>query len=142
MEKRWCSACGEAFEPRPQAPRQSYCAKAECQQSRKRLWQRTKRKTDHDYHENQAQAQSNWRGDHPDYWRRYRESHPDYAADNRQQQRRRNAKRTSRQREKAIANSDASSGTLPVQGTFRLIAIDPVTWAGRHEWLVQITSVS
>lgn len=142
MEKRWCSACGEAFDPRPQAPRQSYCSKAECQQSRKLLWQKTKRKTDHDYHQNQVQAQSNWRDDHPDYWRRYRETHPDYAASNRRQQRERNAKRVSRPRERAIANSDASSGGLPVKGVFRLIAIDPVTWAGRHEWLVQITLAS
>ncbi len=142
MEKRWCSACGEAFEPRPQAPRQSYCAKAECQQARKRLWQKTKRKTDHDYHENQARAQSNWRGDHPGYWRRYRETHPDYAARNRRQQRLRNAKRMPPPGEQAIANSDASSGGLPAKGVFRLIAIDPVTWAGRHEWLVQITLAS
>lgn len=142
MEKRWCSACGEAFEPRPQAPRQSYCAKAECQQSRKRLWQNTKRKTDHDYHENQSQAQSNWLSDHPDYWRRYRETHPDYAATNREQQRQRNAKRMSRPREQAIANSDASPGNLPVTGIFKLIAIAPATWAGQHEWLVQITQAS
>lgn len=142
MEKRWCSACGDSFEPRPQTPRQLYCAKAECQQARKRLWQKTKRKTDHDYHENQAQAQSNWRGNHPDYWRRYRETHPDYAASNRRQQRQRNTKRMSRPREQAIANSDASSGGLPEKGVFRLIAIDPVTWAGRHEWLVRITLAS
>jgi hypothetical protein len=108
MERRWCSACGEAFEPRPQAPRQLYCAKAACQQSRERLWQKTTRKTDHDYHQNQAQAQSNWRDEHPDYWRRYRETHPDYVSANRQQQGLRNARRASRRREEVIANSDAS----------------------------------
>ncbi len=142
MEKRWCNACGEAFEPRPQAPRQLYCAKAECQQSRKRLWQKTKRKTDHDYHQNQAQAQSNWRSGNSDYWRRYRETHPDYAATNRQQQKQRNARRAPSQRGPLIANSDASTNGLPTTGIFRLVAVDPVTWAGRSEWVVQITLTS
>lgn len=142
MEKRWCSACGDSFEPRHQTPRQLYCAKAECQQSRKRLWQKTKRKTDHDYHENQVQAQLNWRSDHPDYWRRYRETHPEYTATNRQQQRQRNARRSSSPDESPIAKSDASPDNLPATGIFKLIAIDPVTWAGRHEWLVRITLAS
>lgn len=136
MEKRWCNACGEAFEPRPQAPRQAYCPKDECQRARKRLWQKTKRRTDHDYHDNQAQAQSNWRSTHPDYWRRYRETHPVYAASNREKQTRRNARRNG-----AIANSDASASGWPTQGVFRLIAVDPVSWAGRQEWLVQLSAV-
>lgn len=142
MEKRWCSACGEAFDPRPQAPRQLYCAKSECQRSRKRLWQTTKRKTDHDYHQNQTQAQSNWRKDNPDYWRRYRETHPDYTATNRQKQIQRNAQRGSLPQKPLIANSDASSRGLPKTGIFRLIAIDPLTWAGQREWIVQITQTA
>lgn len=141
MEKRWCSACGEAFEPRPQAPRQSYCEKSDCQKSRKRLWQKTKRRTDHDYHENQAQAQLNWRKDHPDYWREYREAHPDYTAKNRQKQSQRNARRTT-QGNPLIANSDASPTGLPVTGLFKLVAITPNTWGGRQEWLVQMTLMS
>ncbi|WP_162996071.1 hypothetical protein [Acidovorax sp. 1608163] len=139
MEKRWCNACGESFEPRPQTPRQLYCAKAECQQSRKRLWQKTKRKTDDDYHENQTQAQSSWRRDHPDYWRRYRESHPEYTAANRQQQKQRNARRSPALHESQIANSDASPKNSPVLGIFKLIAIAPTTFAGQHEWTVQIS---
>ncbi len=136
MEKRWCNACGEAFEPRPQAPRQAYCSKEECQRWRKRLWQKTKRRTDHDYHDNQAQAQSNWRSAHPDYWRRYRETHPAYAASNRQQQKQRNARRDGE-----IANSDMSAPGWPTAGVFRLIAVDPVSWDGRQEWLVRMTRV-
>lgn len=142
MEKRWCNACGDPFDPRPQSPHQLYCAKAECQKSRKRLWQKTKRKTDYDYHENQALAQSSWRRDHPDYWRRYRESHPDYTASNRQQQKQRNARRSSPLRASPIANSDASSMNFPVTGIFKLIAIAPTTLAGQHEWIVRITPPS
>lgn len=142
MDKRWCSACGEAFEPRPQSPRQLYCAKTACQQSRKRLWQKTKRKTDQDYCDNQAQAQSNWRREHPDYWRSYRETHPEYTKVNRQQQRQRNAQRASSQKSPPIAKSDVSQGRVPVMGIFRLIAIEPASWAGQHEWIVQIGPVS
>jgi hypothetical protein len=103
------------------------------------LWQKTKRKTDDDYHENQAQAQSSWRRDHPDYWRRYRESHPEYTAANRQQQKQRNARRSPALHESQSANSDASPKNSPVLGIFKLIAIAPTTFAGQHEWTVQIS---
>jgi hypothetical protein len=106
------------------------------------LWQTTKRKTDPDYHQNQAQAQSNWRSSNPDYWRRYRETHPDYTAANRQQQKQRNSRRRSSPHELLIANSDTSSNGLPSSGIFKLVAIDPATWAGQHEWVVQITQMA
>ncbi|WP_082497927.1 hypothetical protein [Pseudorhodoferax sp. Leaf267] len=136
MDKHWCTACGQAFVPRPQSPRQLYCSKEECQQSRKRLWQITKRKTDPDYHQNQARAQASWRRANGDYWRQYRDTHPDYAAQNRARQRLRNAKRG-----RPIANSDTSTGEMPVSGIFKLTAIAPDSWAGRREWIVQLDLV-
>lgn len=137
MAKRWCTSCGQAFEPRPQAPRQLYCSTKACQQSRKRLWQKTKRKTDHDYHQNQERAQERWRSRNTDYWRNYRAAHPEYAASNRTQQRSRNAKRSNK-----IANSDASPLRFPTRGIFRLTAIDPDHWGEEREWIVELAVIA
>ena len=139
MEKRWCSACGLAFEPRPQSPRQAYCPDEDCQRARKRLWQRAKRSTDDDYRDNQVVAQEGWRRSHPDYWRHYRESHPEYAAANRQQQKQRNARRS--RGDRLIAKGDASSPRLPVTGIFRLTQVEPEYSGARREWTVQLTLI-
>ncbi|MDO9433978.1 hypothetical protein [Hydrogenophaga sp.] len=72
MEERWCSGCGQAFTPRPQSPRQTYCHDTACQKERKLLWQKTKRRSDEDYAANQAKANAVWVSRNPDYWRRYR----------------------------------------------------------------------
>lgn len=140
MEKRWCNACGKAFEPRPQSPRQAYCPEESCQRARKRLWQRTKRSTDDDYRDNQAEAQDAWRRSHPDYWRQYRDSHPQYAAANRLQQKRRNAKRTGLAG--AIAKGDASTPDLPTTGVFRLTQLEPAYRGASREWTVLLTLIS
>lgn len=139
MEKRWCSACGDAFEPRPQSPRQAYCPKEACQRARKRLWQRAKRSTDDDYRENQVVAQEGWRRSHPDYWRQYREAHPEYAASNRQQQKQRNARRLGG--DDAIANGDVSTSRLPAAGVFRLTLLEPGYKGVRREWTVELTLI-
>jgi hypothetical protein len=137
MEKRWCSACGQVFEPRPQSPRQAYCANDVCQRARKRLWQRAKRSTDDDYRENQLVAQTLWRRNHPDYWRQYREAHPDYTASNRHQQQGRNARRLDGA--SLIANEDASTLRLPPTGVFRLTQVQPTYRGARREWTVELT---
>jgi len=137
MEKRWCSSCGSTFEPRAQAPRQTFCAKDECQLARKRLWQRAKRTTDDDYRENQAAAQELWRRTHPDYWRKYREEHPDYAAANRERQKTRNARRVGSH--STIAKGDASDDLLPAKGVFRLVLLDPSQKGIVREWTVHLT---
>lgn len=72
MEERWCSACGELFQPRPQCPSQSFCSRVACQKERKLLWQRIKRKSDPDYLANQAKASSAWARRNAQYWRHYR----------------------------------------------------------------------
>ena len=124
MEKRWCSACGIAFDPRPQSPRQAYCPKPECQKARQLLWQLTKRRTDADYHQNQVEAQRAWRAKNRGYWKNYRDAHPEYTTTNRSKQRLRNEKR-SRARPR-IAKSDASSLWPPPAGLFKLTEINPV----------------
>lgn len=137
MDRRWCSACGEAFEPRPQSPRQAYCPNEACQRARKRLWQRTKRSSDDDYRENQFVAQEVWRRNHPDYWRQYRDSHPDYTTSNRQQQQERNSRRAGGGG--VIAKSDASTRRLPATGVYRLTQLEPPNGGAHREWTVQLT---
>ncbi len=140
MEKRWCSACGDAFQPRSQVPQQAYCSKPACQRTRKRLWQRTKRRTDGDYRENQSHAQESWRRTHPDYWRQYREDHPDYTDTNRAQQKERNARRHTSTR--PIANMDTSPPTSTRTALYRLTLLSPDATGTPREWTVRLTWLS
>jgi hypothetical protein len=64
MERRRCAACGEAFRPRSQVPKQSYCSAVACQRVRRQRWQKAKRHSDADYRENQARAQHAWAQGH------------------------------------------------------------------------------
>lgn len=139
MEKRWCNACGQAFEPRPQSPRQAYCPKTECQRARKRLWQQTRRSTDPSYYETQVKSQEHWRRQHSDYWRQYREDHPDYAASNRERQKERNDRQ--RHGSRLIANSDTSTDELPPSGVFKLMDLQASPSGIHREWLVQLTVI-
>ena len=87
MTTKRCACCGQTFLPRPQAPNQTYCSLPECQRARKRQWQQSKLRTDPDYRGNQLDAQRAWFKRHPDYWRTYRDTHPEYAERNRDRQR-------------------------------------------------------
>ena len=82
-----CAACNKPFRTRSQCPRQAYCTRAECQRERRRRWQRAKRLSDPDYKYNQKNAQRDWVRRNPNYWRQYREAHPQYCDRNRQEQR-------------------------------------------------------
>lgn len=114
MEDRWCSACGVKFTPRAQAPAQAYCSLAQCQRTRKQVWQQAKRRSDPDYSANQAKAQNDWARKNPDYWRSYREANPEYVHSNRVNQRSRNAARR-------IAKMDASTSRVSIpDGIYRL----------------------
>jgi hypothetical protein len=136
MENRWCTACGCEFLPRAQAPHQSYCSEPVCQRERRRLWQQTKRRSDPDYLENQAQAQRAWSKRNPAYWMAYRAEHPEYAARNRSDQRARNGKRPA----SLIAKMDASS-TAPslLGGLYELRPLEGYGFAKMVAWTVQIT---
>ncbi|MHB1514037.1 MAG: hypothetical protein ACYCTF_14170 [Acidiferrobacter sp.] len=102
-----CAACRRSFRGRAQVRGQRYCAARACQRVRRKRWHRTKRRTDPDYHENQARAQAAWRDRHPDYWRVYRATHAHYTEANRAQQARRDAARH-------LAKSDAWTVELTV----------------------------
>lgn len=138
MEPKYCAACGQAFHPRSQAPRQSYCQKPECQRERKRRWQRDKLRNDPDYRENQARAQRAWNDRNPEYWREYRASHQEYVERNRTQQRKRNTVRNG-----VIAKMDVSNPHPGLSsGVYLLSRIAEPEIAKMDAWMVEITLLS
>ena len=136
MENKQCAACNQPFQPRPQVPGQSYCSAPDCQRERRKQWQRRKLQTDPDYQDNQARAQQAWTQRNPDYWREYRESHPEYVERNRVRQQERNAKVTGH----TIAKMDASNPvTLFPAGIYHLSLVTDAGIAKMDVWTVEIT---
>ena len=139
MDSRRCEACGQAFRPRSQVSQQCYCAAEACQRERRRRWQVAKRQSDPDYHDKQVRAQRAWRERHPDYWREYRRTHPQYAQRNRSQQHERDGRRC----ERRLAKMDASAPVFPVpSGTYRLAPAAAGDLAKMDAWMVEITLLS
>lgn len=84
-----CVSCHDDFIPRFNIHGQRFCGKKECQRKRRAQWQRKKLLEDADYREHQKKARENWRGEHRDYMRAYRRTHPAYRERDRQQRRER-----------------------------------------------------
>jgi hypothetical protein len=138
MSKR-CKACGCLFHPRPQVPDQSYCPVPECQRERRRRWQQQKRQGDPHYRENDVDHYKAWAATNPDYWKRYRDSHPGYADRNRSLQQDRNR----RQPAEVIANEGASTPVFSLpSGRYRIIPIMSEGIANEDAWIVEITVIS
>lgn len=135
MGIRSCVACGQAFLPRPQIQQQCYCSAKNCQRERRRSWQRDKLKHDPDYKDNQVRAQKAWSKRNPEYWRKYRETHPEYVERNRTRQRDRNA----RLQNAAIAKMDASTLEIPFpSGIYSLSLVTAGAIAKMDVWIVEI----
>ena len=75
-----CAAphCKRLFEPDPRVKNQRYCGEKDCQQARKRKWQKDKLAADPDYKANQRDCQKDWLQRHPNYHKQYRQNHPAY----------------------------------------------------------------
>lgn len=115
-----CKHCHRKFIPNPRVKDQLYCSRKICQRARKSQWQRRKMATDADYRCNQSECQPKWRLDNPDYWSRYRKAHPKYCEQNRQLQKRRDARRKA----KRLAKMDASRRLNQIiPGSYYLIPI-------------------
>lgn len=133
-QARRCSACGELFTPRPQTPDQQYCSAFQCQRVRKYRWQKERMHSDPDYRQNQIQAQVGWAARNPDYWREYRNQHPDYAKRNRELQRVRNRKTP------GIAKMDAGNSAHPFpSGLYRLSPVGAGEFAKMAACTVALT---
>lgn len=130
---RSCACCGKPFEPCPQVPGQTFCSSPDCQRTRKRLWQQSKRRTDPVYRENQRDAQSTWRERNPEYWRSYRESRPQHDSGRPRRQLQPGA-----QPGLGPAKMDAS---ILAAGIYRIRIIQPVARAPAGSLIAEITPV-
>lgn len=136
---RTCAACGALFTPLAHVPNQRYCSSAACQAARRRAWQHERLRTDPDYRENQAKAQATWSARHPEYWRRYRETHPASRERNRAMQRERNALRHA----EPVAKMDVSAAFRPLTSGFYLLCdVVGASVAKMNAWMVHITVLS
>jgi hypothetical protein len=90
---RCCRYCQQGFEPSKRRPDQGVCSQPECQNQRRNDYRRNKLQTDPEYAQVVRDSRKKWRDTHPDYQRTYRQSHPEAAARNREQQHQRDQKR-------------------------------------------------
>lgn len=90
---RRCRYCQQVFQPSQYRPQQAVCSRAECQRRRRTEYHRNRIRTDEEYRQVCLDSPRKWRSRHPDYWRRYRDSHPQVVDANRQKQRRRDQAR-------------------------------------------------
>ncbi len=138
---RRCKHCGKRIYLRAQSPDQQYCGQPECQKARKREWQRQKIKTDSDYRENQRDAARKWRAKNPDYWRNYRNWNQAYTQRNREQQKRRNQRRTGSPHS-TIANMDVSKAKNSINpGRYQLIPVTGKWVANMDASIVEINVI-
>ena len=114
MEKIPCCGCGRYFIPDPRQKNQRYCGEKTCQRARKADWQRKKMVGDPVYQANQKQSQADWLSRNGDYWKRYRETHPEQAERTRDLQKVRNKRRHSRSAVKMDASTIAKMDAIKV----------------------------
>lgn len=121
MKSKLCMHCGRSFPPTRKS--QKYCTETDCRRSCKRRWQKQKLRTDTDYKAAQREAQSRWFKNNPDYYRRYRYTHPDYTERNRQLQKIRNRRRL---KGLSAQRKIAKMGAKPVfiSGLYRLLPLE------------------
>jgi hypothetical protein len=93
MVQRRCRYCERIFQPSKYQPAQAVCSDLGCQRRRRAEYHRRKIAADPEYRQVCLDSPQKWRSRNPDYWRHYREQHPDSVERNRQQQHVRDQKR-------------------------------------------------
>jgi len=90
---RCCRYCQQIFQPSSYRPEQRVCSDPDCQQQRRSDYHRERICRDAAYAEDVRASQRKWRQANADYWKRYREQHPESVTRNRQRQQQRDQKR-------------------------------------------------
>ena len=135
--------CGVLFVPCRQVPGQEYCSRRECQQARKREWNKKKLASDPDYKEARRAAQQKWKEKNPTYWQEYRARHPDYTRNNRQQQKLRNQNRRKRLPVSKIVKTDEFTQIKNgLTGRYKMIPIRADMIVKTDECIVEIIALS
>src|SRR5580765_5989434 len=104
MVERRCRYCERIFQPSKYQLGQSVCSERECQRRRRADYHRQKIAADPEYRLVCRDSPQKWRSRNPDYWRRYREEHPEAVERNRQRQHVRDQKRRLRD----LANNNSA----------------------------------
>jgi hypothetical protein len=123
LPPRRCPYCQQSFQPSRCHPDQLICSRPECQRLRRADYRRQKLASDSDYAERCRQSARQWRKEHPEYWDRYRQSHPESVVRNREQQQARDCKRHLAN----LANNTLASDLKRCPGTVWLMG------SGLHE---------
>ena len=135
--------CGVLFVPCPQVPKQKFCSKKECQQARKREWNKKKLASDPEYREARDGAQQRWKNKNPNYWQDYRARHSEYTRKNREQQNIRNQKRRQNPPVAKIVKTDES---IPINkvltGRYKIAPVRADMIVKTDECIVEITAIS
>ena len=90
---RSCRYCQQIFQPSIYRPEQHVCSEPACQRQRRSEYHRKRIRRDAAYAEDVRASQRKWRHANLDYWKRYREQHPESVTRNRQRQQQRDQKR-------------------------------------------------
>jgi hypothetical protein len=93
MNDRRCRYCQQVFRPDPYHPQQRVCSQPACQRQRRSDYHRQKIASDPVYQQVCLDSPRKWRKAHPEYWKQYRQDHPQPVERNRRQQRLRDQKR-------------------------------------------------
>lgn len=141
--KRRCKCCGCLFVVCNKVKKHEYCKKTKCQKARRKKWQRKKIQNDTIYRNDQKAAQKDWSNTNPEYWKKYRDAHPEYTDRNRQKQRKRNRRRKNRTISKPIAKMDAlKQKNNIISGKYELIPVRSDMIAKMDAIIVEITTIS
>jgi len=120
MIERRCPYCLQTFSPSIYQPTQTVCSDPGCQRQRRSDYRRTKLADDPSYRESCRQSARQWRKQHPDYWKQYRQAHPSSVERNRQQQ----STRDRKQHLKNLANNIAASDLKPCPATVWVVGAE------------------
>lgn len=101
QKKKRCEICHQWFTPHPRAPHQRCCSKPACQKKRKAKADKNWNLKNPGYGKGRKLKIKAWAKGYPDYWRKYRRSHSDYAKKECQRM------RSVRQKAKNVAKQDA-----------------------------------
>ncbi len=82
----------QIFQPSIYRPEQHVCSEPACQRQRRSEYHRERIRRDAAYAEDVRASQRKWRHANLDYWKRYREQHPESVTRNRQRQQHRDQK--------------------------------------------------
>lgn len=120
-----CKHCGRRVARNPRIKTgQRYCGLSSCQGARKNSWRLDKNQKDECYRKKRSASNKRWRKHHSahDYQHKYRGTHPEYVAINREKQQKRNEKRKVFNTSTKIVKSDAlTSERLITAGLYELL---------------------